>query len=1013
MKNPLLRLMVLSFLSLAMFGSNGVGQVVINEFSASNYSLNIGGNNEDFVELYNPTGAPIDIGGYHLSDKVNNPTKFQIPAGTNVPANGFLVVICSGEANIPANLYSGGFLNTNFKITQCDEESIVFADPAGNILESYTFGTDWSTTQADHSWARMTDGDGAWRVSDVPTPVGPNGGSFFEGYVPMPLFDVDPGYHPAPIDVALTAPAGMEIRYTTNGYAPTAASAIYSGPIPVTETTVIRAIALDPSGVLATSFPETNTYFVGGDSHSIVVVSVSGDGQEDGVWPGGGGNGEPMHIEFFHPDGTFWCEASGDSNEHGNDSNAYPQKGWDYITRDQLGHSFALEEELFHVKNRDKYQRLIFKAAANDNYPSSGGGHIRDAYVQTLSHLADLHVDERTNESCVAYLNGEYWGVYEYREKVDDSDFMEEYYDQTRWDIDFIKTWGGTWVEYGSSADWGPLQTFVTTQDMTDPANYDYVITELNEMSMIDYVLLNSFVVCADWLNWNTAWWRGNDPDGDGRRWRYALWDMDNTFGHGANYTGVPSQSPDADPCNPESLGDPGGQGHIPMFNALLTNETFWATYINRWADLSNTHFSCESMNAVLDSMINVIDPEMPRHVARWGGTYDGWQANVQEIRDFIDARCADSVIGGLEDCYDVEAVELTVIIEGLGEVEINSLDIGPADSPLNATYFAGVPMTFTAEDDLGQMFLYWEVLDGDVTILDPANPVLSFELNGNATLVAHFAADVDPEVVVFQVNPPGAGSILVDGVALANIPAAEILDFGAHTIEAVGLDEWHVFTGWTTTGLSVNPSASAPLATIMVNQTDTITANFDVIQHIDLVVRVEPPGRGEVRLEDGTVVTHFWEGGLEPVGAVDATATAVPFWRFSHWTSSNANPIPGPQAPSAAFPVEITDTLVAHFVPEEFAVFIPSAFSPNNDGLNDAFLPVGAAWSPLLYELQVFDRWGEVVFRSTDPNEPWLGENERGDHFVRDGIYSYVLRVQSAHDENPRSYTGNVQLIR
>jgi len=80
---------------------------------------------------------------------------------------------------------------------------------------------------------------------------------------------------------------------------------------------------------------------------------------------------------------------------------------------------------------------------------------------------------------------------------------------------------------------------------------------------------------------------------------------------------------------------------------------------------------------------------------------------------------------------------------------------------------------------------------------------------------------------------------------------------------------------------------------------------------------------------------------------------------------------------------------------------------------LNDAFLPVGAAWSPLLYELQVFDRWGEVVFRSTDPNEPWLGENERGDHFVRDGIYSYVLRVQSAHDENPRSYTGNVQLIR
>ncbi len=100
---------------------------------------------------------------------------------------------------------------------------------------------------------------------------------------------------------------------------------------------------------------------------------------------------------------------------------------------------------------------------------------------------------------------------------------------------------------------------------------------------------------------------------------------MDNTFGHGANYTGIPSQSADADPCNPESLNNPGGQGHIPIFNALLENEDFWATYINRWADLSNTHFSCENMNAVLDSMIMVIEPEMDRHMDRWGGNYAQW----------------------------------------------------------------------------------------------------------------------------------------------------------------------------------------------------------------------------------------------------------------------------------------------------------------------------------------------------------------------------------------------------
>ena len=62
-------------------------QIVINEFSCSNYSLNVAGNNEDFVELFNPTAGPVDIGGWHMSDNTANPTKFEIPAGTAVPPN--------------------------------------------------------------------------------------------------------------------------------------------------------------------------------------------------------------------------------------------------------------------------------------------------------------------------------------------------------------------------------------------------------------------------------------------------------------------------------------------------------------------------------------------------------------------------------------------------------------------------------------------------------------------------------------------------------------------------------------------------------------------------------------------------------------------------------------------------------------------------------------------------------------------------------------------------------------
>ena len=183
-----------------------------------------------------------------------------------------------------------------------------------------------------------------------------------------------------------------------------------------------------------------------------------------------------------------------------------------------------------------------------------------------------MELDERTYEPCVVYLNGEYWGVYEIREKVDDHDFTKEYYDQGKRWIDFIKTWGGTWQEYGSWDDWYTLHDFIVDEDMSIDANYEQAIEELNPQSLVDYMIINTHVVCADWLNWNTAWWRGRKPDGQAQRWRYALWDLDATFGHYINYTGIPDTSPFADPCDNEDLGFADFEGHVSQGLFELVN---------------------------------------------------------------------------------------------------------------------------------------------------------------------------------------------------------------------------------------------------------------------------------------------------------------------------------------------------------------------------------------------------------------------------------------------------------
>ncbi len=989
-------------------------QVIINEFSCSNYTLGVGGDNEDFVEFYNPTGTDVDLGGYFLTDVPTNLDKFEIPAGTVVPAGGHLLVLCSGEGELPTNLYVGGFLNTNFKINQCQNESLVFCDPGLNVLESYTFGADVHTTQADHSWCRTTDGAATWSVCLAPTPQAPNGADMVDGYAPDPTFNLEAGHYDAAVSVELSVPAGYEVRYTLDGYTPTAASALYTGPINVGTTTVVRAVGLDPSGTLAPSFIQTNTFFIGADSHTIPVVSVSGNGQEDGAW--GWGNGELAHIEFFHPDGTFWVEATGDSNEHGNDSNAYGQRGFDYITRDQMGYDYALEAELFHVKERDQYQRLIFKAAANDNYPFEPGAHIRDAYIHTLSHLAELHLDERTNESCVVYLNGQYWGVYEYREKVDDLDFTEEYYDQPRHFVDFLKTWGGTWEEYGTGDDWYDLVNFCTTQDMTSQANYEYVVSQLNPMSLIDYFVLNSYVVTMDWLNWNTAWWRGRHPEGDAKRWRYALWDNDASFGHYINYTGIPDTGPTADPCNPEGMGNVGGQGHIPVLNALMGNETFWNTYINRWADLGNTWFTCETMNAVLDSMVAVIEPEMPRQCERWGGNVAGWQTELQQMRDFIDSRCQDELLGGMEDCYDVTPVTLTLDIVGQGDVEINSLDITPAMVPYSGWYFMEVPITLEAEEDYGLAFLYWEVVSGDVTLGDASNPLLELDLTGDVHLVAHFGIPVPPEEVSFAVSPEGSGFVILDGATLTDNPHVDLINVGNHNLQAEP-KEWWAFSHWTWNGNVIAPDAESSPAQLEVFEPGTVTAHFVEIPHTDLTVVVSPQQAGRVRVLNMAMVEDVWTTSFEPEGPTVFEAISEEEWQFSHWEVAVTEPLPEARANPMALlladvPVEI---VTAHFEPVEFHLYVPNAFTPDNDGVNDSFQPLGSGFEGDLYHFSVFNRWGEVVFQTDDPDVPWIGQNNQklGTHFVPDGVYGWRVEAQGYHELIPTVLRGTVTVVR
>ena len=807
-------------------------QVVINEFSAANYSdvADSYGNYEDWIELYNTGASSVDLSGYHLSDDVTAPSKWAFPAGATINANAYMRVWCSGR-----DVSVGTTFHTNFKITQTAGDNVVFSDASGAIIDTFIINI---PNQVNQSWGRYPDGSASWYIFTDPTPGTSNTTAHKNAYAEKPNMTPNAGNYAGSVDVTITdSDPLVTIHYTTDGSAPTASSTTYSSPITVSSTTVLRCIGISSDANTYQSFVSTNTYFID-ETSTVPIISICG-AQVDDLIADGDAWGPAAHpwgsFELFDKDFTLIDESEGEFNEHGNDSWAYAQRSFDFICRDQFGYDNDLDQSFFSdVTDRTEYQRIIVKDAANDNYPFQGGAHMRDAYTHHVAQLGNLDLDERSVAFSIVFLNGEYWGVYDMREKVDDCDYTKYYYDQSEYNIDFIQCWGGTWAAYGTMAAWNPFVNFVTTNDMTIPANYAYATDNLETQSLMDYVLLNTWVVCKDWLNWNTAWWRGYDPAGGAQKWRYALWDEDATYGFYVNYTGIPDITADASPCDPLGLGWVDPNGHIDILNSLLDNPDFHSDYINRFADLINTTFSCDNMIPIADSIKTVLDSEMPRHIDRWGGSVSGWNDSYDDLKNFIEDRCA-VIVDGIADCFDVTPYSVVIDVqpEGAGHnVQVST--IVPSFYPFPATYFSGTNISLKAIPAAGGTFDHWEFLHHTPTP-GTYDDTVSVSLTHTDTITAWFTAGTPPDYdFSVDVVPAGAGNVTVNAFTPASFPYATSFASGTTINLSESPASGYVFDYWELVNHIMNPTPFASAGYFSLANTENAVAHFKLVNGID-----------------------------------------------------------------------------------------------------------------------------------------------------------------------------------
>ena len=243
---------------------NATPSLLITEVLAANTSTvtDDQGRHADWIELHNPTDTPISLAGYTLTDDPDEPAKWRVPFTTLGPG-AFLVVWASGE-----NQATSAGWHTSFQLSRGGEYVGLFG-PGGQLVDAVTFGAQ----QVDVSLGRLGTESNQWVFFPTPTPGAANT-TIPQGPPDAPALVMTPGggRFPGPVTVELQAPVpGSTVYYTLDGADPLVGRQVYTAPVVLEQTTVLRAVALRDGRPVSTV---TTAMYLLGESTGLPVLSL-------------------------------------------------------------------------------------------------------------------------------------------------------------------------------------------------------------------------------------------------------------------------------------------------------------------------------------------------------------------------------------------------------------------------------------------------------------------------------------------------------------------------------------------------------------------------------------------------------------------------------------------------------------------------------------------------------------------------------------------------------------------
>ena len=766
------------FCRIRAFDSGGPGPLVLlNEVMSDNDSAFADGEGDfwDWIELYNPNDEAVNLDRYALTDDEAVPGRWRFPAVVLQPHDLVLVYASNLNRTNPDQP-----LHTNFRLNSSGEV-LVLSDSALHPLDRFPV----PALASNQSIGRMPDGSAELHLYSGTDPSpGEENRIVNDGPVVLaPTFTPDGGFFSEPVEVTIVgAEEGHVVRYTLDGSPPNPASPVLTEPLTLATSTVVRVIAVDAEG--GRSAPEARSFFIG-VNHTLPVVSLAAapsflafrNGHLYGLGPGVlssqnqvlknfpyyGSNAwqdreVEVALEFFEPDRRVGLrQRAGMKMFGGWGSRGYPQKSFALFARRSYG-AGKFDHRVFPDQGVPEFEALVLRNSGNDNQSThqtpprppisefgptlSYGSYfvngqftlMRDALMQRLVEGTGL--DTQAYRPAVVYLNGEYWGIYNLREKMNER-YVLSHHDRAPGSVDLIEGLGG--VNAGTGTYYTQMRSYLSSRNLADDATYDFVAEQYLDIdNFIDYQL--AILYGGNFDIGNVKCWRPRAARG---RFRWLLYDQDYAFDLWPPGVYQPAMARDyADYENPfrfystgtnPNVGWPNGAGQTLIFRSLLKNARFKERFIRRCTDLLNSAFREDQVEQTIQEMAAVIRPEIGDHLHRWSWdelvargfgvphkpeyqpfTPATWEANIESLSDFAAMRPA-KLRGDCAQEFGLTGgqgtLEVRVQPENAGRVAVNTLTVD--QSPWQGVYFADIANMLRPIPNPGYRFAEWLTPNG------------------------------------------------------------------------------------------------------------------------------------------------------------------------------------------------------------------------------------------------------------------------------------------------------------